>query len=472
MRPKGTIDLKADVNYLSAQKQLDVKLQAEPHGDTASIEPIYFPYRLEGLKGSILYHNGHADIVSLHGTHNRVVASTKGYADQFADGSWHLHLDDLTVDKARPLVDVELYSALPQALKKVITQLKPGGGPMSLTGSLDLAGRPGEPVRAAWDMKVWMEPGQINCGVTLDNIRGSVQLAGNFDGQRARCRGELDIQSLTYKDFQFNDIRGPLWIDEQNVFLGVQAQSEQTRNGMAIAGDTPRTITGRLYNGALVGNGQVNLGVTPQFALRATLTDGDLTSFAQEALPGRQNLKGKVLADVTLRGNSLGVHTLSGGGEVHLTDANIYQLPVMIALLNILSLRTPDTTAFTKSDIKFQVEGDHVYLRYIDFSGDVISLIGQGQMNFDTAIQLQFYTVAGRTEWQIPMLRNLLGQASQSMLTVHVDGTLAQPQARTVAFPGVNQAIQQLQAEMQRPVDAPTAPAGRSTLNPGNPALR
>jgi hypothetical protein len=320
---------------------------------------------------------------------------------------------------------------------------------------------------------VYMEMGSVNCGVILDNIHGAVHLVGDFDGQRGRSSGELKIQSLTYKDFQFNDVTGPIWMDEQKVLLGTLAQDEQVRNNLARAGDGQRPITARLYNGAVVGSGQVNLSVTPQFALTARLTDGDLATFAQEVLPGRQKLSGKVLADLVLRGSSLGVHTLNGNGEVHLTDANIYQLPVMLALLNVLSLRPPDATAFTRSDIKFQVQGDHIYLKPIEFSGDVISLIGQGEMNFDTAISLVFYTVAGRTEWQIPILKNVLGQASQQMLQVHVDGTLAQPQARTVAFPGVNQAIQQLQADMQKPMDpGGPPPLGRSTLNPGALPLR
>ena len=49
-------------------------------------------------------------------------------------------------------------------------------------------------------------------------------------------------------------------------------------------------------------------------------------------------------------------------------------------------------------------------------------------------------------------MKQFLGGASQQILLIHVDGTLQNPQVRREAFPGVNQVLEQLQAELQRPL--------------------
>ncbi len=121
----------------------------------------------------------------------------------------------------------------------------------------------------------------------------------------------------------------------------------------------------------------------------------------------------------------------------------------MVALLNIVSLRLPDTRGFTTSDIDFKIDGEHIYLDRIEFVGDAISLTGDGEMNFDSEVRASLAAIVGRSDWQLPVLKNLMGAASGQILQLHVGGSLASPQIRREAFPGINQAIEQLQAEMQ-----------------------
>ena len=87
-------------------------------------------------------------------------------------------------------------------------------------------------------------------------------------------------------------------------------------------------------------------------------------------------------------GNAQGMHTWRGNGQVRLRDADIYELPVMINLLKLLSIQRPDRTAFTTSNIDFRVEGDDLALERIDFSGDIISLKGTGRMNAQRELNL------------------------------------------------------------------------------------
>ena len=214
------------------------------------------------------------------------------------------------------------------------------------------------------------------------------------------------------------------------------------------------------------------LDATPQYTIRATLADADLAQFAKENITGRQNLKGQVVATIDLGGTGRSKDTLRGDGKIRLRDAEIYELPIMVALLKILSVRAPDTTAFTKCDVDFHLQGDHVVLERINFSGDAISLMGQGQMNFDRQINLTFHSMVGDADVQLPFVRSFFGQASQQIMQIEVDGTVDQPITHSKAFPGVSQVFQQMKEDMQGPATPPANYPKTSKRPQDRPQLR
>ena len=55
-------------------------------------------------------------------------------------------------------------------------------------------------------------------------------------------------------------------------------------------------------------------------------------------------------------------------------------------------------------------------------------------------------SIRGDSETQVPVMKRVLGGASGQFMLVHVDGTLAQPDITTEAFPTLNAALQQLQS--------------------------
>jgi hypothetical protein len=152
---------------------------------------------------------------------------------------------------------------------------------------------------------------------------------------------------------------------------------------------------------------------------------------------------------------------------MELRDADIYELPQMVAMLKILSVREPDRTAFTSSRANFRIEGEHVYFDKIDFYGDAISLKGSGEMGLDRKLALNFYAVVGRDEFDLPLVGELIRGASEQMMLVRVDGRLDHPNIRREHFPGVNQALQEIQAGLQQSSGAPpTYPTARTPAPP------
>ena len=64
--------------------------------------------------------------------------------------------------------------------------------------------------------------------------------------------------------------------------------------------------------------------------------------------------------------------------------------------------------------------------------------------NMQRQLNLQFYTMVGRDELDVPVLRPLLGEASRQLMAIQVSGTLDRPQMTRQAFPGLNETLQQI----------------------------
>lgn len=449
LRPQGMVDLDVDLRYTTGQSTLDVEVRAEPRGDGTSIEPVAFPYRMERLSGVMHYRAGHVDLEQIRAEHGNVLITTAGQVDLDPEGGWRLQLDRLAVDRVRP--DRDLMQALPERLKRAIVALNLVH-PVNLSGRLSLqrGGRQSDPLTSQWDLNLCFSQASLDFGFKLENVTGGARLVGGFDGQRVRSRGELSIESLQWKNFQFTDVYGPVWIDDEQVLFG--SWVDRPRHGpagleQAAPGEQPRPMTAQLLSGKVNADAWISLEREPRYRIQANLVQADLGRFSKENMAG-QDLSGRIAASVDLYGTGRSLNGLGGNGTIQLRDGDVYELPLMIRLLRLLSIHRPSSNAFSSSDVKFRIEGTHIYLDRIDFSGDAFSLIGQGDMNLQTELHLVFHAQLGRGRLQAPLLQQFLGGASKQLMLVYVDGTLQDPEVTRQPFPGVNHAIQQFQGDL------------------------
>ena len=127
----------------------------------------------------------------------------------------------------------------------------------------------------------------------------------------------------------------------------------------------------------------------------------------------------------------------------------------MVALLSVLRLKTPDRTAFHRVDLDFRIKGDHLQFDRIDLTGNAVTLRGRGWANLQQQIHFNFYTVVGRDELVLPLLRTVLAEASRQILEIEVVGTLGQPQVQRTAFPELDATLQRLFPELTQQTSAP-----------------
>jgi hypothetical protein len=400
---------------------------------------------MDNLTGSIHYQDGVMELTSLAAAHGKATLEADGWARVLPDGGCRLELTRLAADRLE--ADHELIAALPPNIGHGLSRLAVQG-PINLLGTLGVT-VPGQ-VEATpeinWDLSFDMAGGRLATPTPVEHLHGGVRLIGGSGPQGAGSRGELTIDSAVVRDVQLTQITGPLLIDGERVIFGSAAERE-------VSGRVPQPITAVAFDGQLSVDGQIRLTQAGEFTAQAALENADLTAVVREIAPRQRGLVGKVFGGVNLSGTLQGVHTWRGNGQVRLRDADIYELPVMIAMLSLLRVQRPDRTAFTTSNIDFRVEGDDLALDRLDFNGDILCLKGKGRITGQREVDLKFYPQFGRDEMHLPFMRPLVGEASRQFLLIEVTGTLDRQNVTRTVFPRIDERLAELFPELARQAD-------------------
>jgi hypothetical protein len=469
LRPRGNIDhLTVGLRYGSLTRRWSIDVHANKWEQNANanatrmitLAPVWFPYRLDHVTGGFHYENGRMRIVNLHAEHGRAGIALEGGCSILPEGGCRLELARLAADQVE--VDQELIGALPEGLKDSLGRV-PLQGPVNLNGALTILVPPQTdvPPQIEWDMSLDIEDGRLLTATPVEHLHGTLQLIGRHNGERLSGRGHLSLDSAMIRGVQITGLKGPLLLDGPRVVFGTQADQ-------GVTGRLPRQLTASLFGGLLTLDGELLIGADGAFGVQAGLENADLVQIAQQVAPHQRGITGKVFGLVRLSGNGQGMHTWRGSGQVRLRDADIYELPVMINLLKLLSIQRPDRTAFTSSDIDFRVEGDDLALDRIDFSGDAISLKGTGRVNTRREINLAFHPIVGREERHLPIFRPILGETAREFMVIEVTGSLDQPQVHRRVFPRLDDRLQrlfpELRSEESNTAPLPLVPLSRNAL--------
>jgi hypothetical protein len=401
-----------------------------------SIEPISFPYRLEQIEGVGTYKPGRIDFQNVVARHDRAVYSAANGTWQPTPGGWQLSLGGVNADRLTPHRD--LVAALPPQVQRVLDRLQPSGTFGIYNSSVSLAKSPGSRnLAAAWDINLDCHQARLAGDAELYGISGGLRLAGRHDDQSFFTTGELALDSLIWKEVQFTNVRGPLWADATACLLGEAAARQQSQPA--------RRITADAYGGSLAANIEVQHASIPNYKLDLAIGGASVARFANERLGGPSDMSGTASGRLVVSGTGRSTQALVGRGELSVVDANIYELPVLVAMLKVLKVRAPDTTAFNRCDMQFAIQNGQIHFEKLNLLGDAVSLYGKGESGFDRRLDLVFYTLLEPANLPIPLWKTIAGQVSQQTLQLKVVGTWDQAEVQPQTLPGINQMLEQIQ---------------------------
>jgi hypothetical protein len=236
------------------------------------------------------------------------------------------------------------------------------------------------------------------------------------------------------------NVRGPFWADATHCLIGEPACLQQ--------GQQPRRLVADAYGGTLATNVELVHEPNPNYKIDVRLGGANLGRFASERIGGPNEMNGTLSGKFAVTGTGTSMQTLRGDGELHVVDANIYQLPVLVAMLKVLRNRTPDSTAFNRCDMQFGIQGEHIHFQQINLLGDAVSLYGNGETDLNRKLDLVFYTLIGPADLPIPLMKTIAGHLSQQVLQLKVVGTLNEPKIERKALPAANDMLKQIQSNI------------------------
>ena len=154
-------------------------------------------------------------------------------------------------------------------------------------------------------------------------------------------------------------------------------------------------------------------------------------------------------------------------GKVRLSDADIYELPLMVALLSNLGGNlggNRERAAFSASEVDFRVQSERFILDRIALEGEAVSLYGNGWMSFDEELSLDFYSLVGRQRLAIPLINQVVAEASKGLLRIDVAGSLDKPRVNGTAFPELDGTMERILHDLNTRIARPLPNGGEPLL--------
>jgi hypothetical protein len=462
LQPNGLVDIEGIVSC-PANEPMRLSFSARPSDRSVTLEPTGFPYRMECIDGTFIYDDGTILVHDFRAFHGNTEFNANVTCSLVPGGGWQLVFSDLWVD--RLVVDRSLLIALPEGLSRTFSRLniqgplairgqfaigRSGGIGSYSTASTEVQQNDGSSLTATWNVVVTFVEGQLGTIIPIQNINGQISLQGEYRDGRLSGMGHFDLDALSIQGFHITRLKGPFSLENELIFLG-DYRTPALSHDQGSLSTASRHVTGELFAGQIMAGGWIRMSPQVEYDLAGSLMAADFAQLLREChRTDVASARGKVDASVRIRGKGNDIHGLSGYGGFQFREADIYELPIMVALLKLFQLKRPDTTkTFTESSGSFRIAGRHIYLETITFRGDMFHLTGQGEMDFDRNVRLVLRVMLGKREMPIPVIQEIFRGASEQIVLVHVGGTIQEPIVRRESFPGVNQAIQRFQNSME-----------------------
>lgn len=238
-------------------------------------------------------------------------------------------------------------------------------------------------------------------------------------------------------------------------------------------------LRGQCYGGVLTGHGQVSLVDEHAYRFAASIQDVAYGPFVTPAEDARwlqrhaihEAVDGPVLRRASgsaLLSASLDVQGVPGRsqdrlgrGELWVRDAHLVRTPLAMALLHIVNLNFPGSREFDRAAASFLVEGDIVHIDRFSLEAPTVEMVGGGRMRYsDQALDLQLYS-RNPAGLNLGPLSDLFNVFKDELLSVHVTGTLDEPQTDTRMLTGVSGTLEDIFGRRRRPPASPVVGEAR-----------
>jgi len=474
LRPAGSVRARTQLHYVSENGRQWQRHRTEIEAGGGSICFQGFPLPLSSVSANVLVTDRLIEIRSLRGsplpseeaeqpsTGTIELSGQIDLAGSGKRGTLRLSATDMTFNET-------LVKAMPAPLQQWFESVRPAGRFDLLLDPLRFEVNHND--KASWHFAGWLRLADArgDVGLQLRDVTGHVTGSGRVgpDGNIVLCaHTELDRAVLAgwhLENVSADIVAGKGEQDEVPPPSPTMAAGSGARTVLLV-----RDASGNAYGGEVGGSAEVQFGGTyPSYQLSVTARDVQFSRYMKvhgKAANARKKqpvaAQGSIYGNLILRGRG-GVDPYRDGvGEVFVREAQIWKLPIVFALFQVLNL-TPDENVFHDGWLKYSLSQDELTFQQIDLQGKALSFVGGGRMDLRTS-GLDLTLLAGSpVRIRVPFLTDILEGASRELMEIKITGTLTQPRMTPQPLKSLSKALKTLFPEPPRPVDArPISSAG------------
>jgi hypothetical protein len=133
-----------------------------------------------------------------------------------------------------------------------------------------------------------------------------------------------------------------------------------------------------------------------------------------------------------------------GRGEVLVQGEKLYELPLVLGVLQVTNLALPIAEPFREATTTFAIDGQRIVFDRIELRAAEMRMTGEGTLNFETSKVDLTFTTSNHGWAKIPLLGDIVGLARNELLRINVRGTLQKPEVSGSTFPTITSTIDEV----------------------------
>ena len=410
--PQGPMDI-----YLTMQKNHKGKngysARLVPRG--CSLQYRKFPYRVFNLRPGNSDKRSAIHIDGKNIEFNNITGQNGAAAFVLNGGMYYIKdnlseikaLFEIDIQASKLAIDKQLSRALYQYFPRLITGLGPHGHIALLKLKIKRYQSPQEYLRYAANaigMKIVTKKGAV-----VEELGGDVTLSGYAYDDKYHAQGEIDNGKVVFKKLAATEIKSKIkFFNNYLVLHPIKGKFFQGNLQGSLVFDTSAYGA---YKGLLISN-------------NACL--GKLTKVFQKNKKN-SDISGTLNAEIAFQGNLASTSTLTGKGQMFISNASIWQFPIFLAMLDVFSLPSKPP-AFHEGYINFSLANQRFVIAAMKFHSSVLSISGTGNIDFDTNLDLTLLThLTSDLVPRIPLVDKMWDDLRSGIFAFEVKGTLDDP---------------------------------------------
>ncbi len=428
-KPTGVLD--AHVQYKiedeqAADYRLDVRfgeLGFNLHGQQIDIDEISGEFAVTPRAVEF------ADWGGSFGTGQFVASGAVGFGPRFSC--------DLTFDVQSSSIGPVTRAWLPRAAVSVVDGLALEGAYTVKGAHLKYQSDDGEHTAYEFQGTARLTDASAVVGIPITDMTGDLEI--HATGEAGAQWPRLDMNFYAERLLAAKRLTSP---------LSLRIVTTERPDRLAI-----KDLWGGCYGGKLLGSGEIQLGEQGFYRMSLVLQDVALNPFLypEKAVESsdvddddQAGPMGILAASLAIEGGLDHSNSRRGRGELEIRNANLYEVPLALALIQLLNLSLPSARAFDRAYASYVLDDDLVWFDTVRFEAPTIQVVGGGLMQYSTLeLDLDLYTRNPESP-ELGALSDLFTVFKDELLSIHVGGTLDEPDPQASSFQGIKRSWREI----------------------------